>query len=96
MQIIYGKLVMENDQRELRRCTDMKSFYVAVQIEETGKYYAYAVKVSENDDLLSNLEIKGIKTANLCETKKRAETIVKAWNAAYKANGNYLFDSPSF
>lgn len=74
----------------------MKGFYVAVQIEENGKYYAYAVKVSESDNLLAKLEIKGIKTANLCSTKKLAERIVNMWNVAYKANKRYLFDSPTF
>ena len=38
----------------------MKYFYIAVQVEESGKYYAYAVKVSESDNLLSKLKIKNI------------------------------------
>ena len=74
----------------------MKSFYVAVQIEENGKYYAYAVKVSENDNLLSKLEIKGIIVASIFETKKRTDEIVKFWNAVFISNGTYLFDSPTF
>lgn len=74
----------------------MKQFYIAVQIEESGKYYAYAVKVSESDNLLSKLEIKGIKAASIFETKKRAYEIVKFWNAVFISNGNYLFDSPLF
>jgi hypothetical protein len=74
----------------------MKNFYIAVEIKEDGKYYAYAVKASTSDNLLSKLEIKGIQFANLCETKRGAEEVVKMWNAAHKANNRYLFDSPTF
>ena len=74
----------------------MKHFYVAVQIEENGKYYAYAIKTSEAGNLISQLQIKGITSANIFETKKRAGEVVNAWNNGYKANGKYLFDSPSF
>lgn len=74
----------------------MRHFYIAIQIEESGKYYAYALKVSENDNLLSKLKIKGIATANICPTKKQAAAIVESWNTAHKANNRYLFDSPNF
>ena len=70
----------------------MKYFYIVVQVEENGKYYAYAVKVSESDNLLSKLKIKNIVTANIFRTKKKAEEIVEAWNQMYKENGNYMFD----
>lgn len=69
----------------------MKYTYIAVQIEENGKYYAYAVKASEDDNLLAKLHIKGIAAANLCATKKQAAELVSFWNAAHKANGRYLF-----
>ena len=74
----------------------MKHFYIAIQIRENEKYYSYCTKISTADNLLAKLEIKGIVTANIFETKKRAGEVVKAWNEAYKANGTYLFDSPSF
>ena len=70
----------------------MKYFYIAIQVEENGKYYAYAIKVSENDNLLSKLKIKNIVTANICSTKKRAKELVEFWNANHKSNGKYLFD----
>lgn len=70
----------------------MKYFYIAVQVEEGGKYYAYAVKVSESDNLLSKLNIKGILHANIYPSKKKAAEVVETWNASYKANGTYLFD----
>lgn len=74
----------------------MRYFYIAVQIEESGKNYAYTVKVSESDNLLCKLVIKGITAANIAPTKKQAAAIVEAWNAACKANNTYLFDSPNF
>ena len=74
----------------------MKYFYIVVQVEENGKYYAYAIKVSESDNLLSKLKIKNIVTANIFRTKKRAEEIVEAWNQMYKENGNYMFDETFF
>lgn len=69
----------------------MKNNYIAVQIKENEKYYAYVVKVTESDNLLSKLTIKNIITANICDSKKRAEEIINHWNTCYKANGNYLF-----
>ena len=70
----------------------MKNNYIAVQIKENEKYYAYAVKVTESDNLLSKLEIKDIIHANLCDNKKRAKEIVNFWNDCAKTNGNYMFD----
>lgn len=68
-----------------------KNSYVAVQVTENKKNYAYAVKVSESDDLLSKLAIKGITAANLCRFRKEAEEVVTIWNENYKLNGSYMF-----
>lgn len=72
----------------------MKNFYVALQIEENGKYYAYAEKISENDNLLAKLSIKNLVTANICETKKKAEEVTTLWNDSHKTNGRYMFSQP--
>lgn len=74
----------------------MKYFYFAVTVKENGKYYAYIVKMSSSDNVLSKLKIKGILHANIYPTKKQAAAVVEAWNASYKSNGTYLFDSPGF
>jgi len=55
----------------------MKYFYIAVTVAENGKYYAYAVKVSESDNLLSKLNIKGILHANIYPSKKKAAEVVE-------------------
>jgi hypothetical protein len=69
----------------------MKIFYIAVQICENEKYYAYIVKATESDNLLSKLSIQNVITANICPTKKRAAEIVEFWRECYKRNGNYMF-----
>lgn len=90
----------------------MKYFYIAVTVKQDKNenvltertkleyepgYYSYVARCTEMDNLQSVLSrIGGLIQANMCGTKKRAAEIVTAWNAAYKANGTYLFDNPSF
>lgn len=74
----------------------MKYFYFAVTVEKNGKYCAYVIKATESDNLLSKFEIKGIKSANIYPTKKRAEEVATYWNKCFKENGTYLFDNPAF
>lgn len=74
----------------------MKYFYIAVTVEENGKYYSFAVKVSESDNLPSKLAIKGLLQANLCQTKKQAREVVNFWNIIHRENGCFMFDSPAF
>ncbi len=74
----------------------MKNNYIAVQIKENEKFYAYVIKVSGSNNLLSELNIKNIITANICESKKEAESIASHWNACFKVNDTYLFDKVLF
>ena len=54
--------------------------------------YASVLRVSAQDNLLSVLNMyEGIKHANICTTKREADTIAAAWNDSYKRNGTYLF-----
>ena len=69
----------------------MKYTWLALQIEENGKFYAYASRVSTADNLVSKLSRKSLVTANICTSKKEAAATVDAWNAAHKANGKYMF-----
>ena len=70
----------------------MKNFWIAADIEESGKCYAFAFKVSENDNLKSRLAgIQNLYAANIMPSKKTAFEVVTAWNDAHKANGNYMF-----
>ena len=90
----------------------MKNFYIAVAVcqdksesifEQAEKrapepgYYAYLMPVSEADNLKSRLNsIGGLTTAQICSSRKAAADIVNRWNAAYIANGEYLYASPAF
>lgn len=75
----------------------MKYFWIAATVQENGLHYAYAVKVSENDNLKSRLDyIKGLSYANIMPTKKAACELVNHWNACFKANGTYMFSEPGF
>ena len=67
--------------------------YIAVTVETNpGKLYAYAVKLSEADNIKAKLEsIGGLMYGNVYPTKKRAAEVVKGWNEAYKNNGTYAF-----
>ena len=70
----------------------MKNYYIAVQIKEDNKFYAYAIKVNTSDNILSKLEVNNIVVANLCDTKKKAQELVSLWNESFKNNGTYLFE----
>lgn len=73
----------------------MKYTWLTLQIEENGKFYAYASRVSTADNLVSKLSRESLVTANICTSKKEAAATVNAWNTAHKANGKYIF-SESF
>lgn len=74
----------------------MKNFYFAVTVEENDKFYSYVLKVGRYNNIINQLKIPGIKCATICPTKKDAEQIVNQWNACYRANNEYLFNSPAF
>lgn len=78
----------------------MKTAYTwaAAFIEEDGKYYAFAFRISHTENLVTTLaRHNGLKAANLCSTKADAESIVNIWNEGFKQNGTYLFgDGPLF
>lgn len=69
----------------------MKNFYAAITVQEDGKYYAYVLKISEADNALSALAVKGIVNANFCSTKAKAENTAAFWNKCFKVNGTYMF-----
>lgn len=53
----------------------MKYMWAVCDVKADGKYYAYPIRISVMDNLLSKLAIKGIKAANLCESKKKAKRL---------------------
>ena len=69
----------------------MKNTYIAVTIKENDRFYSYGVKVNASDNVLSKLEIKNIVYANICNSKKHCEELVKVWNNQYKLNNENLY-----
>ena len=69
----------------------MKYFHIAVTIKEDEKLYSYGIKVSESDNLLSKLKIKNIVWADIFQTKKKMEEVVKMWNDGFTKNGTSLY-----
>lgn len=69
----------------------MKYVWAVCDVEADGKYYAYPIRISVADNLLSKLNIKGIKVANLCETKVKAKEIANMWNEIHKVNKENMF-----
>lgn len=74
----------------------MKKIYIAIQVEEKGKYYAFAESIRTGENLKPFIERYNANIFHLCESRKQAEELVIRWNATYKANNNYLFDNSSF
>lgn len=71
-----------------------KKTFLAVTVNEGGKRYSYVVPVTNGDNLIWRLQ--NFETANICSSKKEAAEIVERWNAAHKANGEFMFDEPLF
>ena len=75
----------------------MKYFWIAAIVQENGRHYAFAFRVSENDNLKCRLDgVQNLSSANIMPTKKAARDLVTFWNGGFKANGTYLFDKPGF
>lgn len=56
-------------------------------------YVAFAVSVSGSDNLVHALDIiGGLVSANVCNSRKEAEEIARAWNETFKKNGTYFYD----
>lgn len=67
----------------------MKYTYIAVQRKiETG-FYAYWIRVSTSDNLVSKME--PFIAANICETKTKAIRVSNFWNNCFQENGTYAF-----
>ena len=90
----------------------MKGYYLAVSVTQDRNHnifepdqakdydpgnYAFVIRCTGSDNLKALLDtIGGLRAANICQSKKAASELVTAWNEAYKRNGSYLYDSPTF
>ena len=87
----------------------MKYYYIAVTVRQDRRetvfskrfnpdpdpgLLSFVIRVSEQDNILSKLStVGGLISANICSTKKKAESLVDLWNQTYKANGEHLFSA---
>lgn len=78
-----------------------KYTYLAIQIEEDGKYWAYVKKWHNSNNLMTLLDFNNrnngeinrkIITVNITDTKKAADEIVKNWNDNWSKQGKYFYD----
>lgn len=71
----------------------MKKFYLAIQVCEKEKYYAFLLPVPDYQNVYAMLkDIPGIVCATICSTKAAARDTVKAWNDTFHYNGVFLYD----
>lgn len=55
-------------------------------------YYAAVLRVSNQDNILHVLNMyAGMMHANICNSKREADAVARAWNESYKRNGTALF-----
>ncbi len=72
--------------------------YIAFTCENNGKYYSWAEKYTDSNNLLAVIKRAAgisqfnIVTANMYETKKKACEVVKLWNDGYKRDHKALFE----
>ena len=66
--------------------------WMVIDTEENGKSYAFAHRWLNANNLLSvHQQFPTARTIMICDTKKHAMEIAKAWREAAKANGTYMF-----
>ena len=87
----------------------MNYYYIAVTVRQDRRetvfskrfnpdpdpgLFSFVIRVSEQDNILSKLStVGGLISANICSTKKKAESLVDLWNQTYKTNGEHLFSA---
>ena len=70
----------------------MGKFYMAAEKEKDGKFFAFVITATSNDNLLSKLAIyKDLAHVNLCKTKKEAFEIAEFWNLCSLQNGTNMY-----
>lgn len=70
-----------------------KRFYLAARKEINKLDYAIVVTIRPGDNVPSVLAKIGVKTAELCPTKRAAERLADEWNELYRNNGTSVYVS---
>lgn len=69
-------------------------FYIALDIEENGKYYTAVFKQTTGDDITDKIKKYNITAMRIFDTRTQAEYTAARWVACHRANGCYMFDKP--
>lgn len=76
----------------MRNPRKTRNAFLAVQMQEGGRCYAYIFPVSSDNNLLDALKIlKGVFNVRICTNREEAEMLVGGWNEKYKAENKFLF-----
>lgn len=72
--------------------------YIVVTTADTfGKYAAYAIKCTDQTNLVKTLSrINGLQSAYVCRTHKAAAELVAIYNSGYASCGKYMYADPAF
>ena len=66
------------------------TYYLAISTEQDGKFAAHAARITGADNLVHCLPA-GTVAANVCQSRKEAESIAAAWNKTYFDQGVYRY-----
>lgn len=85
-----GKKTMNND--KIKGIFDGSTSFV-IEVEVDGKYYAYADRIQNNNNLIAIFERKPtngkIISVNVAKTATGAHQLANYWNECFKKNGTY-------
>lgn len=70
-----------------------KRFYLAARKEINKLDYAIVVTIRPGDNVPAVLARIGVKTAEICPTKRAAERLADEWNELYRNNGTSVYVS---
>lgn len=72
----------------------IKKYWIAVQVQQNGKYSAAVIPVTELDNIWPKLAaVPGLVCANIFDTNKAAAQNVRAWVDGFRVAGCYLWDT---
>lgn len=69
----------------------MKTHYIVVEIEKAGKYTAAAVPVTGSDNILHKINVPGVISATLYETRTAANARLIELAELYKRNNTFMY-----
>jgi hypothetical protein len=70
----------------------MGKFYMAAEAEKDGKFAAFVITATRDDNLVHVLAgYSGLISVCLCKTKHEAECVAGSWNEYYREAGMHMY-----